>query len=150
MPFGAAGNGRGGHWRMDDNFLRFWFHFVFPYQSELENGLRPDDLFNSEIATGLAQHVSQVFEDWCREWLRAHHRAEASLIGRWWGNAANNFRRTGERHSEEIDAIGTTRGPVTRANESKPRRCSKLDPYKSEMGSRLSHRCFRFFRFVVS
>jgi|ERR1035437_2308048 hypothetical protein len=63
MPFGAADNGRGGHWRMDDNLLRFWFHFVFPYQSGLKNGLRPDDLFTSEIATGLAQHVSPVFED---------------------------------------------------------------------------------------
>ena len=137
MPFGAAGNGRGGHWRMDDNFLRFWFHFVFGYQSELENGLRPDDLFNSEIATGLAQHVSPVFEDWCREWLRAHHGAEDSRIGQWWGNAANNFRRTGERHSEEIDAIGTTRGPVTLVSESKwttkqldPSIVTDLDQYK--------------------
>ena len=40
LPAGAAPSSRGGHWELSDPFLRFWFRFVFPFQAELESGLR--------------------------------------------------------------------------------------------------------------
>lgn len=137
LPFGAPTNSRGGHWRLEDPFFRFWFRFVFPYQSGLESGLRARELYDGEVAPALADHVAPVFEDWCRSWLRANRGTVASQFGAWWGNAANEVRRTGERSSEEIDAVGTLRGRVTLVAECKwttrrmtPTIVSDLDTYK--------------------
>jgi AAA+ ATPase superfamily predicted ATPase len=137
LPFGSHPNARNGHWRLEDPFLRFWFRFVFPYQSGLESGLRPGDLYDSEVAPALADHVAPVFEDWCRGWLRANRGSVATRVDAWWGNAANQLRRDNERSSEEIDAVGATRNRVTLVAECKwtnrPLRSSiiaDLDTYK--------------------
>jgi len=137
MPLGAAVNARGGHWRLADPFLRFWFRYVFPFQAGLESGLRPADLYDVEVAPTLADHVSPVFEDWCRQWLRSTHGTTATVVDAWWGNAANRYRQSKERSSEEIDAVGTLRGTVTLVAECKwtnkpltPKIVSDLETYK--------------------
>lgn len=119
LPFGAIPNGRAGHWRLDDSFFRFWFRFVFPYQTGLESGLQAGDLFDGEVAPALADHVSPVFEDWCRAWLRASRGSLATQVGAWWGNSANRFRRDRQRSTEEIDAVGSLRKRVTLVAECK-------------------------------
>ncbi len=63
--------------------------------------------------------MAPVFEDWSRSWLRANRGTSATQIGTWWGNATNQLRRTGERGTEEIDAVGALRNPVTLAAECK-------------------------------
>ncbi|MEA2686493.1 MAG: uncharacterized protein QOE93_1688, partial [Actinomycetota bacterium] len=63
LPVGAQRTSRAGHWHLRDAFFRFWFRFVFPYQDELESGLRPADLFDAEVAPALADHVGAEFED---------------------------------------------------------------------------------------
>ena len=137
LPMGASLNTRGGHWRLEDPFLRFWFRFVFPYQSDLETGLRANDLYDGEVADELADHVAPVFEDWCRGWLRSNRGSRATKIDVWWGNAANKFRKNKERSSEEIDAVGTLRNRVSLLAECKwtnrlltPRIVGDLDDYK--------------------
>ncbi|MGH3280974.1 MAG: ATP-binding protein [Trebonia sp.] len=119
QPIGSAANARSGHWRLADPFLRFWFRYVFPFQAGLESGLRPVDLYDVEIGPTLADHVSPVFEDWCRQLLRSTHGMKATVVDSWWGNAANQFRRTKERSSEEIDAVGMLRSKVTLVAECK-------------------------------
>lgn len=119
LPFGAAANARGGHWMLDDPFLRFWFRFVFPYQADLEAGLPPSDLFDTEIGPALAEHVSPVFEGAAREYVRARMGTTATRVGRWWGNSLNSLRQSGERSSEEIDVVGTARNQVTVVGEAK-------------------------------
>lgn len=119
LPFGAPGNARGGHWRLDDPFLRFWFRFVFPFQADLEAGLDPGDLFDTEIEPALAQHVSPVFEDRCRDHVRATMGSTATKVGRWWGNALDEHRRAKRRTTEEIDIVATARGRVTVVGEAK-------------------------------
>ena len=119
VPFGAEPNARSGRWRLDDEFLRFWFRFVFPFQSDLESGLVPSALFDAEIAGVIADHVSASFEAWCMQWLRANSAGGATKFGHWWGNAANEFRRTKDRSSEEIDAVGSLRNTVTVVAEAK-------------------------------
>ena len=52
-----------GHWELGDPFMRFWFRFVFPYQAELETGLRADDLWESAVNPALSDHVAPVFEE---------------------------------------------------------------------------------------
>lgn len=119
LPYGASPTDRGSHWVLEDPFLRFWFRFVFPFQTDLEEGLAPESLFDSEIAPELANHVSPVFEDLCREHVRATMGALATRVGRWWGNSLNQLRRSGERTTEEIDVVGASRGRVTVVGEAK-------------------------------
>ena len=118
-PFGAPPTSRTGRWRLDDEFLRFWFRFVFPFQADLEAGLRPQALFDSEIRSQISDHVAPVFESWCLGWLRAQVMGGATRFGRWWGNALNDLRRTGERTTEEIDAVGSARNRVVVVAEAK-------------------------------
>ncbi len=110
---------RSGRWRLDDEFLRFWFRFVFPFQVDLESGLTPSALFDAEIAESIPDHVSLSFEAWCLHWLRANSAAGATRFGNWWGNAANEFRRSKERSTEEIDAVGSRRNKVVLVAEAK-------------------------------
>ncbi len=119
LPFGASPGERGSHWALSDPFLRFWFRFVFPFQADLEAGLAPGDLFDREIAPDLADHVAPVFEDLCREHVRAHMGATATRVGRWWGHSLNRLRQSGERSTEEIDVVGTARNRVTLVGEVK-------------------------------
>ena len=57
--------------------------------------------------------------------------------GRWWGNAANSFRKSGQRSSEEIDAVGILRSKVSLVAECKwttkqltPQIVTDIDTYK--------------------
>jgi AAA+ ATPase superfamily predicted ATPase len=136
-PFGAEPTSRGGHWRLEDPFLRFWFRFVFPFQADLESGLKAADLYDGEVGPMLADHVAPVFEDWCRTWLRDHRAAVASRLGSWWGRAANDLRRRKERTTEEIDAVGSMRSRITLLAECKwtnrplgPAIVADIDDYK--------------------
>ncbi len=119
LPYGASPTDRGSHWVLEDPFLRFWFRFVFPYQADLEAGLAPEDLFDSEVAPELADHVAPVFEDLCREHVRTTMGDTATRVGRWWGNALDRLRRSGDRSTEEIDVVGTARKRVTLVGEVK-------------------------------
>jgi len=119
LPVGADRTSRSGHWHLRDAFFRFWFRFVFPYQDELEAGLRPGDLYDTEVAPALGDHVAAEFEDWSRDWTRSTYGRVASQVGSWWGPARHDLRRTGQRHSEEIDIVGLARGRVTLVGEAK-------------------------------
>ncbi len=110
LPAGATPSSRGGHWELSDPFLRFWFRFVFPFQVELETGLRAEDLWESGVKPALSDHVAPVFEDLCRDWTRASYGVTAQRFGSWWGNARNDLRRTGQRSTEEIDIVGLAGG----------------------------------------
>jgi hypothetical protein len=118
-PFAAGPTQRSGRWQLDDPFLRFWFRFVFPFQSDLEAGLAASTLYDNEIGPFVSEHVAPVFESWCQQWLRTHRPHLVTSVGSWWGNAANEFRRTRERSSEEIDAIGSLRKTVSLVAEAK-------------------------------
>jgi AAA+ ATPase superfamily predicted ATPase len=106
-------------YRLNDNFLRFWFRFVFPYQESLRSGLRPADHFEAEIAPALPEHVAPVFESLCRRWVRRSLGGRATLVGPWWGRALDRLRAAGERGSEEIDIVGAARSRVTIVGECK-------------------------------
>jgi uncharacterized protein len=117
LPIGVAPTARGGHWRLVDPFFRFWFRFVFPYQPELEAGLRPADLWEAVVHPQLAGHVAPTFEELCRAWVRATSGGSATRVGPWWGNALDRYRRSRERSSEEIDVVGAKGKVVTLVGE---------------------------------
>jgi AAA+ ATPase superfamily predicted ATPase len=114
-----AGTRRDLRYRPADNFLRFWFRFVFPFQESLRVGLRPEDHFDAEVAPVLPEHVSPVFESVCRRWVRGNLGTRATQVSSWWGRALDRLRREGTRTSEEIDVVGTARGRVTLIGECK-------------------------------
>lgn len=119
VPLGAALDSRDGRWSLDDPFLRFWFRFVFGHQADVEGGLSPVGLFDAAIAPDLADHCASVFEQWALSWLRSNFATTAVNWGRWWGNAANAYRRDRVRSTEEVDAVGMLRNRVTAIAECK-------------------------------
>lgn len=116
-PVTAQDDARSHRYRLADDYMRFWFRFVFPFQEDLKTGLPPDALYADEIEPVLADHISPTFEALCREWVLRTGRA--TRVGSWWGTALNALRRTGERTSEEIDVVGLKRGVVAVVGECK-------------------------------
>ena len=79
-----------------DNFIAFWFRFVFPYRSQIE--MQDLNIVLEKLHEGfVSQHVSYVFERICLEWLAEKNGGDAfykmQRIGRWWNDR------------EEIDVV---------------------------------------------
>lgn len=77
-----------GLYKIKDNYIRFWFAFVYPNLSVIESG--NSGIVMDKIRKGLvSSHIAFVYEDICRErmWeLNAEGRwpFHFSQIGRWW------------------------------------------------------------------
>ncbi len=70
-----------------DNFFRFWFRFVYPYLSDIEEG--DIDAVISVIRRDLDSFVSFSFENICEQFLRELKKKNGlpfkfSKIGKWW------------------------------------------------------------------
>ena len=113
----AAAAGRNRHYTLEDGFLRFWFRFVFPFQADLEAGLSPATVLESEILPTLADHLAPTIEEIARGWVRRTGYAGATRVGSWWGPALDELRASGDRTVEEIDVVGIARGRVTVVGE---------------------------------
>jgi AAA+ ATPase superfamily predicted ATPase len=79
-----------------DEFLRFWFRFVEPNRSSIEEA--PDIVYDSTIEPNLPDHVATTFEAVCQDvvWeaIRGGDLRPYAEVGRWW---------YGE---DEIDIVG--------------------------------------------
>jgi AAA+ ATPase superfamily predicted ATPase len=79
-----------GLYKIKDNYLRFWFAFVYPNMSFIESG--NGEIVLSKIRKGLiSNHTAFVYEDVCREkmWqLNAEEKWDFhfSKLGRYWDN----------------------------------------------------------------
>jgi AAA+ ATPase superfamily predicted ATPase len=69
-----------------DEFLRFWFRFVEPNRSGIEEA--PAVVFDETIAPNLPDHVATTFESICQEavWagIRRGRLGPYGEVGRWW------------------------------------------------------------------
>jgi AAA+ ATPase superfamily predicted ATPase len=92
----SAKKSKRSRYRVADEFLRFWFRFVEPNRSSIEEA--PDLVYDGTIAPELPDHVATTFEAVCREalWegIRTGELDSYSEVGRWW---------YGE---DEIDIVG--------------------------------------------
>ena len=84
---------------MKDPFFRFWFRYVFPHLSSLEEG-DSAYVWDEIIKPDIDNFTSPVFEEICRERLRVLNREnrlpfKARIIGRWWNRTS------------EIDCLAT-------------------------------------------
>lgn len=77
-----------GLYKIKDNYIRFWFAFVYPNRSFIESG--NSRIVMDKIHKGLiTNHTAFVYEDVCRERMWELNAAETwpfqfSKIGRWW------------------------------------------------------------------
>ena len=87
-----------GQYKIKDNFIAFWFQFIYPNRALLE--MDKTDIVLEKIKLNfIDNHVSFIYEDICKQkmWslvaegkLKTHY----NKIGRWWNN------------STEIDIVG--------------------------------------------
>lgn len=87
-----------GRYRIKDNFLSFWFKYIYPNRSYIEIG-KGDSVIESLFNSFAESHVSEVYKQICQEklWtLSAKGLLPGILerVGRWWDN------------SHEIDVVG--------------------------------------------
>jgi AAA+ ATPase superfamily predicted ATPase len=73
-----------------DNFLRFWFSYVFPYKSQLEIG--NIEFVRKKLEITFSEFVSKTYEDLAIEFVLNNF--EVLKCGRWWNS------------NEEIDVVG--------------------------------------------
>ena len=87
-------NGKKGLYKIKDNYLKFWFGYVYPYQSylEIENLSYPLEKIKNEFNLW----VSKIYEDLSRETMLNNSKIPFPIkkLGRWWNN------------NEEIDIVG--------------------------------------------
>jgi AAA+ ATPase superfamily predicted ATPase len=118
-PIFSRADNRKHRYRVQDNLMRFWFTFVFPHQAALNATHDTGAFYDQVIADRLPEFVSWSYEDVSREWVRRSYARAALEVGSWWGPALNNFRRGGERTTEEIDIVGGRNGKATVIGEVK-------------------------------
>ena len=91
----APEKSKSGLYRLTDNFIAFWFKFVYPYRAYLEKGETKFVL--SQIKKGFVQnYASFVFEDVCREKMWELSAADTwdfhfDKVGRYWGAKAGEI-----------------------------------------------------------
>lgn len=82
---------RNAHYSLSDNYFDFWFEFIYPSKSLIEEDKQ--EILLNKIKERLRTHFSSVFEQVCREIVQKLPYG-FSKVGRWWeGN-------------KEIDVIG--------------------------------------------
>lgn len=79
---------RKGLYRVSDPFFRFWFRFVGPNLSELQEG-EAEWVLRERVQPQLDHFVAPTFEDLCTQWVMRRARAgdlpfRPVRAGRWW------------------------------------------------------------------
>jgi AAA+ ATPase superfamily predicted ATPase len=103
-PFGAdERNGKKSLYRLSDPFLAFWFRFVQPNQSALENA--PLSVIETQLAATSSQHLAWVFETLARASVPFLDVAGQTWGEgrRWWGNGSDGT-------PMELDVIAESTG----------------------------------------
>ena len=84
---------KSGLYKIKDNFIAFWFKFVYPYRAYLEKG--EVQFVLSQIKKGFVQnYASFVYEDVCREGMwdlsaKGLWNYHFDRVGRYWGSKAD-------------------------------------------------------------
>ncbi|GHT95504.1 ATPase [Spirochaetia bacterium] len=85
-PLFSKPESRNGHWKIADQYLRFWFRFIYPNQQLIETGRT--DLLRQLIKKNYETYSGIVLEDYFREKLIEQE--AATVIGAYWDNKGEN------------------------------------------------------------
>lgn len=76
-------NRKQGIYTINDNFFEFWFRFVYPNLSDLEQG--NTSAVAESLMSDLNEHTSHVFEEICRQAVQhSEFPVRVSRTGTWW------------------------------------------------------------------
>ncbi len=92
-----------------DNYLAFWFRFVLPHRSALEQG-QARYVWEAKIAPNLSTYMGPRFEALCRQYIRLHPDR--------WGQRVNEL-SVWWRANEELEIVGHDAGTVVLVAEAK-------------------------------
>jgi uncharacterized protein len=111
VPFTVANpeRTRSTHYYLADNYLAFWFRFVLPNRSLLEQG-EAAVVWRTRIEPNFSTYMGLRFEDVCRQFIRLQpHRwtHPISDLGVWW------------RGNDELEIVGLDAGQVVLVAEAK-------------------------------
>lgn len=85
-PIFSKPNSRNTRWNLRDNYLRFWFKFIYPHQSLIEIGRL--DLLREFIDRGYEQYSGHILEQYFREKISLEGRI--TEIGNYWDSKGEN------------------------------------------------------------
>lgn len=90
---GGWENTKKGIYRIRDNYVNFWFHFIYPHLSELMM-LSAEDFYDYYIAPGLDAYIGRYFIEVCMEYLELLGRVgklplDVIKMGTWIGKEGN-------------------------------------------------------------
>lgn len=80
VPFGENANSRFGRYYLKDNFLRFWFRFVYPNSSSIEEGVFDTAIIKKEYNN----YLGFIFEEVSKQFLIRNKFFDFLKFGRWW------------------------------------------------------------------
>ena len=69
-------------YKIKDNYLKFWFSYVYPYQSYLE--IENLTYIKNKIENEFDLYVSKIYEDLARESVWENMKFPLVKVGRWW------------------------------------------------------------------
>ena len=104
---------RKNRWSLNDNYLRFWFRFIFPNQSLIEMGKY--DMLREVIDRGYEQYRGLILEKYFRAKIAEEKRI--TYIGSYWDNKGEN----------EIDVIAINDLDKTAIAAEVKRNSNKID-----------------------
>lgn len=85
-PIFAKPNSKTSAYEISDQFLRFWFRFVWPYQSLVERGQL--SLLRQNIGQHYEQFSGRTLEQFFRQ--AAMESGQYTLVGNWWNRKGEN------------------------------------------------------------
>jgi AAA+ ATPase superfamily predicted ATPase len=111
VPFTVANSERtrSTHYYLADNYLAFWFRFVLPNRSMLEQG-QAAAVWRTRIAPNFSTYMGMRFEDACRQFIHLQpHRWAHQIcdLGVWW------------RGNDELEIVGLDADQVVLVAEAK-------------------------------
>lgn len=101
---GGWENSQKGIYRIKDNFIHFWYRFLYPNLSDLTL-LQPEEFYETYIEKGLDDYLENYFSEVCREYLKLLNQIgklplKINKMGTWIGKegtidiiAQNNIRQ---------------------------------------------------------
>lgn len=94
-PMFSKPESRNSRWRLNDNYLMFWFRFIFPNLSMIELG--KNDMLEKFILKNYEQYSGHILERYFRDMIAESE--DITDIGNYWDNKGEN----------EIDLIALNR-----------------------------------------
>lgn len=98
VPITELLTSRSGRYYLKDNFLRFWFRFIYPNISSIESGIFDVSLIKKEYAG----YLGKIFEDIVMQVLVHAPPFPITKVGRWWWKDKEIDLVAFNEHAQEI------------------------------------------------